>query len=431
MRRTALAALVLALLGALALLRDEPARRRQALAHPSGPQRTSPVRPSDLAFPEPVAPLPETLVVPPGDVPDEGRTLALPPPEQDPQAPLRLRVLAAETAWPLSGVRLGLRREGATGSSGRAGCLFEVPRTEAQVLEVASVFASPPLIRLESGEGGLTRGCFAPRGRYTVVSDDHAWTVVRPAALDVFRREEQTVDVAVWPAGSVEGRVLDARGSPCAGAVVALVFPTEAVEELSSPRLTEVEDRGTPMRGTLSGVFGEVDEDGRVGLVRRWVSLPDFGDLSWPASYRVAVTDELGRFRLRELPSGVELRLVSYAPEHATTAWQPFRLSQGEERPLPDLTLAHGGSLVLRVAGPDGPLAGATVRFVDDDRVSFQHLRPGTLGESDAGGRLRVDHLPAERYRLRVHRGARSRKADALLDVWIEEERTTELRVVL
>ena len=155
----------------------------------------------------------------------------------------------------------------------------------------------------------------------------------------------------VAPAG-IEGRVVDRAGSPRPAAQVSV------------------------WRAVESGFAGLFEPTGALVL-----------------------TDGQGRFELHAVPIGVNLALEAVDDDSAPSRVPVRALHPGELRPVGDIVLGPGTTLVGRVLDQDGaPLEGATVSVregVDDGPA----LRSST---SDADGRYAVPHLAPRQYGIQA-----------------------------
>jgi len=144
----------------------------------------------------------------------------------------------------------------------------------------------------------------------------------------------------------VEGRVLDESGRPVSGARV-------RVERAGA-------DAG-PQRAQRAGLMAISRGGGQVSIS------------SGPADSSTT-TDADGRYRLRGVLPGVDLRVRAEAADLQPAASAPFQVRPDQTRGGTDLRLVHGGGLNLRVLRADGQPASFC-----DVRISFE----GELAEGE------------------------------------------------
>jgi hypothetical protein len=154
-----------------------------------------------------------------------------------------------------------------------------------------------------------------------------------------------------------------------------------------------VDEEGAPLGGAAVLVLlaGPRGDEALPHYVERALELdPDeaSGDprIGWTRA------DERGRYELRGLPAGVELRVVALAAEHVPVSSAPFSFGESEARELADLVAPAGARLRVQLE-VDGERArngwGYAVRaaragalprqveFGSAGEVTLDHLAPG------------------------------------------------------
>jgi hypothetical protein len=214
-----------------------------------------------------------------------------------------------------------------------------------------------------------------PAGRYQVRLQSGAWRSEH--RIDLAPEDEVELELESW-AGRLRGTVVTRAGAPVAGAHV----------------------HAAPL-----------GEDGR--------------PVSNPGFYAEGRTGPDGSFVLRGLPIG------EYTVSVSALGLPPGR-QEGAEAELPgadhpiEIVLGQGGHLLLQVRDDDQRgVTGARVWLEDTQGLAF-HRHAYVTG---AGGRLRVEGVPAGRVRVRIH--ARGFGRPALREVPIEEGRQTDLAVIV
>ncbi len=183
-----------------------------------------------------------------------------------------------------------------------------------------------------------------PLGGYDVRGEAERFNgQVQPVLLEP-GNEHPFVNLLLVPAGTLEGRVLDARGEPAEGVVVTLF-------------------------GTSESIAGE----------------------AW--------TDASGVFRFEELADGAYELLVGKATAPLLPERRPLRF-QAPHLSFPDIELPLLGELHVRVVDSlERPLEGVEVRGSGTMGGLIE-------GRTDFDGRLVVKHLPAGHFRLRLEHPA-------------------------
>ena len=169
------------------------------------------------------------------------------------------------------------------------------------------------------------------------------------------------VEIVLSPGVALEGRILDASGSPIAGAQV---------------------------RAVLSG---EVPLEGEMAMLQLLLA---------SSSGSIAYTNPAGRFRIPSLEPGLhrlEVTALGYAKKKVES------VAVGEATPALDVVLDAGGSISGRVVDLEGaPLAGIEVLafFAEEPVMLFDHVDLAAmaagreLARTDRQGVFTLTHLP-------------------------------------
>jgi len=186
---------------------------------------------------------------------------------------------------------------------------------------------------------------------------------VLPVALEP-GNEHPFVNLRILPAGTLHGRVLESDGTPAEGVPITLF--------------------------TVSN--SEVFE---------------------------ATTDVSGRYRIENLPDGAYELLFGKASAPLIPERRPVRFA-APSLTFPDTRLPELGTLELRVVDSlERPLEGIVVRGSGTNGGVID-------GRTDYDGRLRVRHLPAGHFRLRLSRPGESESSDVRRAVEIIAGQVTE-----
>jgi protocatechuate 3,4-dioxygenase beta subunit len=193
----------------------------------------------------------------------------------------------------------------------------------------------------------------------------------------------QTIELRLDPGATIEGRILDERAQPVAGARVEVAG--------------EAPD-GTPIAVTALGLppapAGEsrLEPSGELGILRGPIPYPPVapsaataGALALgpaPAAPRSFVSDAKGGFRVGGLPAG-KLVVVATHPDFARGSSQPLHVGAGASVSV-EVVLSRGVVARGRVSDERGqPLSGATL--VADDGT--------TMTVSDNHGNFELSHV--------------------------------------
>ncbi|HEX9103675.1 MAG TPA: carboxypeptidase-like regulatory domain-containing protein, partial [Polyangia bacterium] len=207
--------------------------------------------------------------------------------------------------------------------------------------------ASLPRTVTSDDEGNFRFVAVLP-GSYVVGAHADGFYPAEPRPLRV-GKTPATVEVRLDPGATVEGRVVDERAQPVAGAEVAV--SGEAPD-------------GTPIAVTASSgdaaaMGARVEPAGELGILRGPLPYPP------PAPMVVAApapkqfrTDDKGAFRVTGLPAG-RLVVVATHPDFARGASEPTRVAAGAELRV-TVVLSRGVEVHGRVTDDRGdPVAGA------------------------------------------------------------------------
>ena len=284
------------------------------------------------------------------------------------------------------------------------------------------------------------------------------------AVAEVLADRTTTVTFVAGDAGIIAGTVTR-EGRAVAGALVDLIHqPAAAAEALRRHRAVTDIDGRFEVGGLAAGAYEVVLQSGAFRALQHLVLEPDHRldvDLEvWPGVLRGRVltrsgravpgaavgarpmgadgrplaapgfiaegrTDPTGHFQLRGLPLG------TYSVTVSAVGLPPGR-HEGAEADLPgaafdvEIVLGRGGDLNLQVRDQEERgVTGARV-WLEDDQGAELNRQPYITG---AGGRLRIDGVPAGTIQVRVH--ARGLGRPGLQRVAIEEGRQTDLGIVL
>ncbi|MDG3004247.1 carboxypeptidase-like regulatory domain-containing protein [Paludisphaera mucosa] len=288
----------------------------------------------------------------------QGRTVPVPwpPPEEpiaiDPPAPtaessVQIRIAADASIRPIRGsMTLFL----ANGPPERA--LQTVPR----------------LVELQDDRGTF-RCLNADAFRFESSAIPGYWT--SPGTISsVVGGGDRVIDVRVFAAGTIRGRVLDADGEPVAGAKIRADFDPAWAAESPPARLA-----GPPPR--MGGINPQVADPVR--------------PTAPPRSPEVATTDADGRFVIPAWPLNVGCRLAVESGRFGMLV-DPVRPDAREPKREVEIRLPRRAKAEVRVVGPDDrPIPGAQVvvelRRAETDRQAWDG------GRTDADGRVALDDL--------------------------------------
>lgn len=227
----------------------------------------------------------------------------------------------------------------------------------------------PRTVRSDN-EGNFRFAAVLP-GSYVVGARAEGFYPAEPHALRV-GKTPATVDVRLDPGATVEGRVVDERAQPVAGAEVAV--SGEAPD-------------GTPIAvtassGAAAATGARVEPAGELGILRGPVPYPPPAPLAEPTvAPKQFRTDDKGAFRITGLPAG-RLVVVATHPDFARGASEPMRVAAGGELRV-TVVLSGGVEVRGRVTDDRGdPVAGAEL------------TGDGTaLATSDARGEWDIAHV--------------------------------------
>lgn len=147
------------------------------------------------------------------------------------------------------------------------------------------------------------------------------------------------------------------------------------------------------------------------------------------------ITDGDGRFKFRNVGTGVPFVIDAHAPSHVAATSQQFTVRAGANRPLEDIVLRDFGAVVVTslLGGDNAPVRGAVVTLIADPagrspeaHGSWLHHRSFRQRKTTSSlGNVRFSGVPPGRIIIRTKGGLRE-----------VEERTSvsegqELRVVL
>lgn len=259
------------------------------------------------------------LPVPPGQ--------AAPPPEESKSASLEGRVLIAETQAPLTEFNVWVRQE--------------VPLPNVSEPD-RHAFASA------SGEFQISD---LPAGNYTVVIEAAGLAPWKQRGRVLANGAPSALEVALIPASSASGSVIDANGSPIAGALV--LAERDLPHQILHAQGVDIE----------------------------------------PLPRAHALTDELGAYVIAELSPGRHNLRVSHA-DYAPGWSTGFELGREGAHALDPIVLAPGGRIFGRVEQSDGnPREGAEVVA---SYISFSGSALMTFGAavSAADGSYSIENLP-------------------------------------
>ena len=185
-----------------------------------------------------------------------------------------------------------------------------------------------------------------------------------------------------------------------------LTFPHETLRIDGARQTTDLVIAllpGAEIRGMVRDDIGQVVAGAEVQITR-----------CRPACPPHAFTDDAGRYRIRAIPPGDDLRVFTSGGPTLLPQWfadaetvftaTPFTLASGEVRPEVDFTLTRGSFATVRVlAGDTGaPLVGAIVSMVGQSDLYNRHLGYGPPEDPSA---QRVGPAPPGAYVLSVRPG--------------------------
>lgn len=231
---------------------------------------------------------------------------------------------------------------------------------------------SAPLPRTVTSDGdGNFRFAAVLPGSYLATARADGFYPSEPHALRV-GRTPTGVELRLDPGATIDGRVVDERAQPVAGAEV----------QVSG----EAPD-GTPIAVTASSSAASggahVEPAGELGILRGPIPYPPPVPLPSlapaPKSFR---TDDKGAFHLGGLPAG-RLVVVATHPDFARGASEPLAVASGAALRV-TVVLSRGVEARGRVTDEHGdPVAGAELSADDG----------ATLAESDRRGEFAIAHL--------------------------------------
>jgi hypothetical protein len=141
------------------------------------------------------------------------------------------------------------------------------------------------------------------------------------------------------------------------------------------------------------------------------------------------VTNEVGWFEARGLPTGVELQLEVSHPDYQGARSDVFQLGPDEIRSPVDVTLRPGATLVVVVATSDGRVARGRVMAQRTADERGKNVRSGPRsGNLDGRSRTRISGLPGGKYVVTLDRNYGNQQKPSSVEVELEAGRERELR---
>ena len=193
------------------------------------------------------------------------------------------------------------------------------------------------------------------------------WTV--PGSVDAGPAGDRAMDVRVFPAGSIAGRVVEADGSP-AGAGIKVVAEIDREWAGAAPRPPE----------TVATIN-----------MSDSATAPAHPNPILGAPAERAETDDQGRFEIPTWPQGVPAR-ITVERGRSMARLDPIKLDAAEPRRTVEVRLPRRVAAAVRLLDPEGkPISGASliVMALAPDRSA----RQWPFGVTDSDGRCSVDDL--------------------------------------
>lgn len=150
------------------------------------------------------------------------------------------------------------------------------------------------------------------------------------------------------------------------------------------------------------------------------------------------ITDGDGRFKFRNVGTGVPFVVDAHAPSHVATTSRQFTIREGANRPLEDIVLRHFGATVVAslLDGDNTPVRGAVVTLIADPagrspeaHGSWLHHRSFRQRKTTSSlGNVRFSGVPAGRIIIRTK--GRLSEVEERTSVIEGQELRLELRVL-